>query len=70
MLHESAINSLHQKRMELITKREQYLSEINSEISDLENSIETLSGKKVWETEPQDLYDDENPNYLKPSYEE
>jgi len=56
--------------MELITKREQYLSEINSEISDLENSIETLSGKKVWETEPQDLYDDENPNYLKPSYEE
>lgn len=70
MQHESAINSLQQKRMELIAKREQYLSEINAEISDLENSIETLSGKKVWETSPQDLYDDDNHNYLKPSYEE
>ena len=31
---------------------------------------ESLSGLKVWETEPTTVYDDENPNYIRSSQEE
>lgn len=70
MKHEAAIMTLHENRIKLLSKKEQFISEINAEISGLETAIEVLSGKKVWETEPQTLYDDDNPNYTKPSYEE
>lgn len=70
MKHEVAINALQKQRIDLISKKEQFNSEIDLEINELESSIEVLSGKRVWETEPQSLYDDNNPNYLKPSYEE
>ena len=70
MEHEVAINELQKRRTNLLSKKEQFNSEIDAEINGLENSIEVLSGKRVWETESKTLYDDDNPNYLKLSYEE
>ena len=70
MANENAVSLLQKERLMLLSKKEQFLSEINNEIDSIESSIEILSGKKVWETEPKTLYDDDNPNYTKPSYEE
>lgn len=69
MQNQTAVETLHQKRTELIIERETFLSRINSEISGLASAIESLSGLKVWETEPTTLFDDENPNYIKSSIE-
>lgn len=70
MQNQSAVETLHQKRTELIIKRDAFLSHINSQISGIESAIESLSGLKVWETEPTTVYDDENPNYIRGSQEE
>ena len=70
MENQTAVETLHKKRTELIADRNAYLLAINHEISSIESAIESLSGLKVWETEPETIYDDENPNYIKSSQEE
>lgn len=65
-----AIETLQQRRKELLIEKESLLERINAEINSIEASIESLSGKKVWETESVVMYDDENPNYIKGSFEE
>ncbi len=70
MQNQTAVEALHQKRTDLIIERDTFLAKINVEISGIESAIESLSGLKVWETEPTTLYDDENPNYIKSSLEE
>jgi len=70
MKNQAAVETLHKKRAELISEREVFLLAINYQISSIESSIETLSGLKVWETEPDVMFDDENPNYIKGSQEE
>lgn len=69
MQNQAAVETLHQKRIELITERDAFLARINTEIQGIESAIESLSGLKVWETEPTTLFDDENPNYIKSSIE-
>jgi hypothetical protein len=70
MQNQAAVETLHKKRTELIIERDAFLSRISTEISGIESAIESLSGLKVWETEPETLYDDENPNYIRSSQEE
>ena len=70
MKNQAAVETLHQKRTELMIERDAFLSRINSEISGIESAIESLSGLKVRETEPTTVYDDENPNYIRSSQEE
>ncbi len=70
MKNQAAVETLHQKRTELMIERDSFLSRINSEISGIESAIESLSGLKVWETAPTTVYDDENPNYIRSSQEE
>lgn len=65
-----AIETLQQKRQQLLLEKESFLDRINGEISSIEAVIETLSGKKVWEIEKEFVYDDENPNYIRASIEE
>lgn len=65
-----AIQVLIDKRQSLISERNRLEEQYNQEISEIENAIETLSGKKVWETLSEEQYDDLNPNYIKGSYEE
>lgn len=69
MQNQAAVETLHKKRAELIIERKSFLSEINSKIQGIESAIESLSGLKVWETEPDVLFDDENPDYIKSSIE-
>jgi hypothetical protein len=70
MEHKSAIDALTLKRQELIAERDQMLAKFNAEISGLETAIETLCGKTVWQQGDLELYDDENPNYIKSSIED
>lgn len=70
MANEHAIALLQKERIALLSQKEQFLSEIDAQINDIENSIENLSGKSVWETEPKSMFDDENPNYIRSSHEE
>lgn len=67
---QAAIQVLIDKRQSLISERDRIEEQYNQEISEIENAIETLSGKKVWETLSEERYDDLNPNYIKGSYEE
>jgi len=65
-----AIEELLKRKNELVAERDSFVSSINDQISGLESAIELLSGKKVWEVEKEPKYDDENPNYIKGSFEE
>lgn len=65
-----AIQELINKRQSIISERDRVLDLYKKDISDLDTAIETLSGKKVWETLAEEKYDDVNPNYIKGSYEE
>lgn len=70
MKNRAAVETLHKKRSELISERDVFLLAINHEISSIESAIESLSGLKVWETEPATLFDDESIHYIKSSQEE
>jgi hypothetical protein len=70
MSNNTAIEVLQLKRELLITQRNKAIEEFDNQISNLETAIEELSGKKVWETERVNTYDDESPDYIKSSQEE
>ena len=70
MQNKLSVELLHSKRTELMAERKAFLAKIDNEISSIEVSIELLSGLKVWETEPEVVFDDENPNYIKSSIED
>lgn len=65
-----SIETLLNERQKLIDERNRVTHQFNEQISQLDTSIELLSGKTVWETVAETKYDDESPNYIKPSYEE
>lgn len=64
------IEILNQKRKQLLTEKEVFLSRINAEINEIEVAMERVAGKKVWEIEQELVYDDTNPDYIKGSIEE
>ena len=64
------IELLLKKKNELEAHRDTEFHRITMEISGIEAAIEQLTGKKVWEIEPQIFYDDTNPDYIKASIEE
>lgn len=70
MSNNFAIESLLKERTKLVGERDAKISAYNKLIGELEFSIETISGKKVWEVEPTVVYDDENPDYIKGSIED
>lgn len=70
MQNQVSVELLHSKRTELMTERKAFLAKIDHDISSIEVAIELLSGLKVWETEPEILFDDENHNYIKSSIED
>jgi len=64
------IETLTAKRQQLVTERDAAVFRYDKEISDIETALMELAGKKVWETQPSERYDDENPEYIKGSIEE
>lgn len=65
-----ALETLIQKREQLIAEKQKMTERFDGEIIQLEKSIELLSGKKVWDFGLINTYDDENPDYIKASIEE
>lgn len=64
------IKTLVDKRDSLISEKTEMLYKFNSEISEIENALEELSGRKVWDLSKEELFDDNNPDYIKGSAEE
>lgn len=64
------IETLIEKRANLVAERDNMLTDYNNQIAEIESCIELLSGKKVWEVISETKYDDENPNYIRSSQEE
>lgn len=69
-MNNPAIESLLQKRQKIIAEKVAINKQLDSNINGIENAIEQLSGKKVWEVESETVFDDENPNYIKSSIED
>lgn len=59
------IETLTVKRDFLIGKRDELIAQYNSQIAEIEDALDVLAGKKVWRTENQELYDDQNPDYIR-----
>jgi len=64
------IETLTSKRQQLVVERDATVFRYDKEISEIETAIMELTGKKVWEIPPSEKYDDENPDYIKGSFEE
>ena len=64
------VNTLLAKRDALVSEKRKMIQQFNSEIAEIENAIETLSGEKPWQAGPAVLYDDQHPDYIKQSAEE
>ena len=69
-MNNPASESLLQKRQKIIAEKVAINKQLDSNINGIENAIEQLSGKKVWEVESETVFDDENPNYIKSSIED
>jgi len=66
----TAISELLKKKQELEAEQNRIYSDFQTQIDELSAAIETLSGKKIVEFEKGEFYDDQNPNYIKGSFEE
>lgn len=64
------INTLITKRELLLDEKTKAIARFDGEISEIETAIETLSGKRVWETSQALIYDDERHDYIQQSQEE
>lgn len=64
-----AIQALLEKRQNLVNERDFTIDRLNTEIGSIETAIEQLSGKKVWETENGEAFDDEHKDYIRSSIE-
>lgn len=61
----TAVETLMEKRNSLITEMRNMTHKYETEIKELESSIELLSGRKMKDLEPEFRYDDDNPDYIK-----
>jgi len=69
-MNNPAIEALLQKRQKIIAEKVAINKQLDFNINGIENAIEQLSGKRVWEVESETIFDDENPNYIKSSIED
>ena len=65
-----AIETLITQREKLVSERDRMTETFNNQIAEIESSIETLSGRKVWDVISETRFDDESPHYIKSSEEE
>lgn len=65
-----AIETLIKKREELLVGKAKAINQFNIEIRQVNEAIEALSGKNVFEAQNIALYDDEHPDYIKGSIED
>jgi hypothetical protein len=70
MSQNAAVEALVTQREKLVSERDRMIESFNTQISEIESSIETLSGRKVWDVISETRFDDESPHYIKSSEEE
>lgn len=64
------VDFLLKERDRLIAEKGKMIEQFNNEIREMENAVDAIEGKRVWDNGPTHIYDDENPNYIKASQEE
>ena len=65
-----AVQSLLIKRDELLAEKAKMEEQFDTQIGEIETAINQLSGKKAWEIDRSEYFDDTHPNYIKGSFEE
>lgn len=70
MSNNEGLETLINLREKLIAQRDTTLEGLNKRISDVELTMELLTGKKIAEIISEERYDDENPDQVKQSLEE
>lgn len=70
MAQSVGIETLIEKRNNLVAERDAAITDFNNQIAEMESCIELLSGKPYTEYMADFKFDDENPNYIKSSQEE
>lgn len=70
MAQNLAVESLLKEIDKVLHEKQKMNAIFDAQISELETAIDQLCGKRVWETEPESLYDDTNMDYIKSSVEE
>lgn len=65
-----AVQSLLIKRDEILAEKAKITEQFDKQLSYLETAINQLSGKKAWEIDRSEYFDDTHPNYIKGSFEE
>lgn len=61
------IDTLIAKRDQIIVERNKIVKELNKQLEEIEDALDQIAGKSVWRPEKTELYDDENPAYIKGS---
>jgi hypothetical protein len=67
---QTVIQELIKKHDEIVAEKKQSDKEFERRMNEICDAIETLSGKNIWDLKAEQQYDDENPNYIKGSFEE
>ena len=70
MITPIGIEILLKEREKLVAEKNRVNENFDNQISDIESSIELLSGKKVWEVVTETIYDDTHPQYITGSIED
>lgn len=65
-----AVQELIRKHDELVAENIRINTEYSEKIGDIYRAIELLTGEKASKYIKEEKYDDENPNYIKGSFEE
>ncbi len=66
----TAVKVLEERKQQLIQEKAKMNDLFDNQINELEVAIESVLGKTVWDMPRVEIYDDENPNYIKSSQEE
>ena len=69
MANSVGIKALVKELNALKSEKLVFIQQIDKQITEMESCIDLLAGKKVWEVEKEEVFDDENPDYIKGSIE-
>ena len=65
-----AVETLLKRRQEIETERMKVWEELGEQRREIDLAVEQLTGKPVFDIIKEEKFDDENPNYIKGSFEE
>jgi hypothetical protein len=65
-----AVQELVKKRQQLVDEKIKMIAKFDNELEQIESDIILIGEGKIWEKPSTEMFDDENPDYIKMSQEE